>query len=333
MAGAMTPVGIRYSPSLDGIRALAALVIVFYHARPPSFSGGFFGVDVFFVLSGYLITRLLVVEYETQGRLHYGAFIVRRLRRLLPAFLVFLAVYVLVTPLFFVDVPWVKHLRDAAWSAVYLVNYAAGFGEALAVLGHVWSLAVEMQFYLIWPLVIWGLLRCPRWLAIGVIGGLCLVATGWRWWAASNFEGVWDFYVRTDTHCSGLLLGGMLGYWNRRIHAHWAWIGFLILAFAMTFYSTHWLATARYGFSLAEIGAALLLLSQPAWLGNRLLVWLGTMSYGLYLWHYLFMRIMREWGWSWQETLVLGGSLGLLAATLSYYLVERHFYTRRATPA
>lgn len=324
------PAGMRYSPSLDGLRAIAALIIVFYHAKPPSLSGGFFGVDVFFVLSGFLITRLLIVEHAAAGRIDYAAFMSRRLRRLAPALWLFLLVYLVVAPLVFIETPWLKHARDAGWSAVYLVNYASSLSTGVSILGHIWSLAVEMQFYLLWPLLLGVLLRFPRHVVIGAMVLLFVCATAWRWWAAENFGNVWDFYVRADTRASGfLLLGCLLGYLNCQINVRWAWPACLILAFAMTFYSTHWLASARYGFTLAEIGAALLIMSQPAWLGNRILVWIGTLSYGLYLWHYLFMRILREWGWEWPEIIVIGGVLGLLAAALSYYFVEQRFYRRR----
>lgn len=319
---------VSYSPALDGIRALAALVVVVYHARMSGLTGGFFGVDVFFVLSGYLITRLLIAEHERSGRVRLGRFISRRLRRLLPALLLMLAVYLLVSPWVFPNLAPGKHLRDALLTVLYVVNYASFLGGAVSVLGHVWTLAVEMHFYLLWPLVLLGLLRLPRGLAIACIALLYVLATAWRWWGAENLTHLWAFYVRTDTHCSGLLLGYLLGYLNMTIHRHWAWLGLLILAFAMTFFSTVWLPTARYGFSIAELGAALLLLAQPAWLGGTLLAWLGRMSYGLYLWHYPVIRAMRDWVGTdqWLLVLAVGGALGLLGAVLSYYLVERRFY-------
>lgn len=208
----MKPVApVTYSPALDGIRALAALVVVVHHARVPGSPGGFFGVDVFFVLSGYLITRLLIVEHEREGCLRLGHFLIRRLRRLLPALLLMLAAYLLLAPWIFPDVMLSKHFRDAVLTALYVVNYAAYLGGFVSELAHVWSLAVEMHFYLLWPVVLLGILRLPRRLAIAVIASLYIAATAWRWWGAENFATIWTFYVRTDTHCSGLLLGCLLG--------------------------------------------------------------------------------------------------------------------------
>ncbi|KRW60231.1 acyltransferase family protein [Stutzerimonas nitrititolerans] len=318
-----------YSSALDGIRALAALAVAIYHARFPGLPGGFFGVDVFFVLSGYLITRLLMNEHSRQTGIRLGRFIIRRVRRLLPALALMLLTYLLTTPWLFPDVAFTKHLRDAFLSAIYVVNYATALGSGVSVLGHAWSLAVEMQFYLLWPLLLLGLMRLPKPIALGLILVLYVLATALRWWSSEHLA-IWAFYPRTETHCSGLLLGCLLGYAGVSIHRHWAVVGLVVLFLAMTFFSTAWMPTVRYGFTIAEIGAALLILAQPAWLGGSMLAWLGRMSYGLYLWHYPIMRLVRDRdGWEWPEVLLLGGGLGLLLAVLSHYLLERRFHQPR----
>lgn len=320
---------LKYSASLDGVRALAALLIVFYHAPLPYFTGGFFSVDIFFVLSGYLVTRLLCEEWQLTGRVCYWSFMRRRIRRLAPALLLMLLFYLMVAPLFFAEVPWLKHVQDAFWTALYVINYVASFGELISVLGQVWSLAVEMQFYLLWPLILMPILRLPKGVAVLFLLSMYLLATVWRDWSAEHSGDLWAFYIRTDGHCSGLLLGGLIGYWNPRFHRYWTYLAVLILAFAMTFFSTRWLPTAQYGFTIVELGAALLILARPDFLGGALLAWLGRMSYGLYLWHYILMRICQEQGMDWPWVLLVGGGGGLLFAVLSHYLLERHFYQSR----
>ncbi len=163
----------------------------------------------------------------------------------------------------------------------------------------------------------------------GLILVLYLLATALRWWAGEHLAS-WDFYPRTETHCSGLFLGCLLGYARVAIHRYWAVVGVITLFYAMTFFSTRWMPTVIYGFTIAEIGAALMILAQPAWLGGSMLAWLGRMSYGLYLWHYPIMRLVRDRdGWEWPEVLLLGGGLGLLLAVLSHYLLERRFHQPR----
>lgn len=111
------------------------------------------------------------------------------------------------------------------------------------------------------------LVRLPKNLAVAVLILLFVLATGNRWWQATA-DSPWGFYVRTDARASGLILGSLLAYTRWRLDTYWAWAGLLLLAFAMTFFSTYWVPSARYGFTLAELGAALLLMAQPTYLGG-----------------------------------------------------------------
>lgn len=319
----------RYLPSLDGLRAIAAWLIVVYHAKMPGLSGGYMAVDVFLVLSGFLITRLLMAEQQATGRLHYFAFSARRLRRLMPALLAMLAAYLLFAPLLFDHAPWWRHARDALWTALYVVNYASVFGDKLVMLGHVWTLAVEMQFYLIWPLLFLLIRKASPSISLAVVFALFLSVTLWRAWLATHSADLWGFYVRTDARASGLLLGAFIALWGKRLAPIWSGLGVLLLAFSFTFFSTRWLPSALYGFTLTELGAALLILSQPRWLAGTIWTWLALMSYGLYLWHYPIMQALKPWVSDWRLMLLLGGGLGLLCAMASYYLLEQRFYQRR----
>ena len=161
--------GQRYLPGLDGLRALAVGAVIAYHLGLGWAPGGLLGVGVFFTLSGYLITDLLLGQQETTGRLQLADFWLRRARRLLPALFVMLAVVTAWVTL--LDRPLLPATRDAvAASAAYVSNwwliaehrsYFAQFGP-VSPLGHLWSLAVEEQFYLIWPWLLWIGLRWAR---------------------------------------------------------------------------------------------------------------------------------------------------------------------------
>lgn len=318
-----------YLPSLDGLRALAACLIVLYHAKMPNFTGGYMAVDVFLVLSGFLITRLLLLEQAKTGTVNYLTFTQRRLRRLMPALLLMLAAYLLAAGFFFDYAPWWWHARDAAWTSLYLVNYATVFGDKVVLLGHVWTLAVEMQFYLIWPVLFLLIVRLPKLWALVVVFTLFLAVTFWRAYLATYTDDVWGFYVRTDARASGLLLGAFLAFLDRRLNETWAYLGVILLFFSFTFFSTRWLPSAQFGFTVAEAGAALLILSQPRWLAGKLWAWLALMSYGLYLWHYPIMKALALYIDDWYWVAIWGGGLGLLCAAASHYWLERRFYRRR----
>lgn len=320
-----------YLPSLDGLRALAAWLIVLYHAKVPMVSGGYMAVDVFLVLSGFLITRLLIAEHEGTGTINYKAFTLRRLCRLMPALLLMLLVYLIAAPFFFDYAPWASHARDAFWTSLYLINYATIFGDKVILLGHVWTLAVEMQFYLLWPLLFLLIRKAPKRVSLLIVFTLFFAVTGWRAWLATHSGDVWAFYVRTDARASGLLLGAFIALLGKRLPEAWGWLGVLLLTFAFTFYSTRWLPSAQYGFTVAEVGAALIILSQPRWLAGKVWTWLALMSYGLYLWHYPIMQALKPWVDDWRLMALAGGGLGLLCAMASHYWLERRFYQRRVT--
>jgi peptidoglycan/LPS O-acetylase OafA/YrhL len=323
-------ISLSYSPSLDGIRALAALMVAGAHAQVPGLTGGFFGVDVFFVLSGFLITRLLREEHAATGCIHLRGFWGRRLRRLWPALMAFLLVYVLASPFVWAKWSLTRHLQDALLTAAYAVNWATTAGGGVAVLRHVWSLAVEMQFYLVWPPLFVALMRVSPRLLVPFLVCAYVLATGWRWLGAEGLERAWDFYVRTDMHCSGLILGCLIGLVNLRLRQAWAVLGLLMLALASTFFSSGWTATAQYGFTVVEWAAAMIVAARPGWLGAQWFAWFGRMSYGFYLWHYLVMVELRSLPQAdWRVTLLVGGAVGLLAAVVSHHLVERRFHRPR----
>jgi peptidoglycan/LPS O-acetylase OafA/YrhL len=224
---------------LDGLRALAVTSVVIYHFSPSTLTGGFLGVDVFFVISGYLITRLLATEFLRDGRINVAQFYQRRARRLLPALALVLAA-VSVAALVWRD--QLATIRGGVLStAVFGGNWWLAFDHQPyfvstgrpSMLQHMWSLGVEEQFYLIWPLVVAATLAAGR--RAGAKRGLtrrrvvarlsvlsvalALVSTGLTWWIADLQNVPYGndgstLYYATPTHCMGLLLGASFGAWT-----------------------------------------------------------------------------------------------------------------------
>lgn len=313
----------NYNPALDGIRALAVIAVLLFHAMIPWAQGGMGGVDVFFVLSGYLITRILAREADSTGTIELRRFYVRRLRRLYPALLALLAMYLVLAPVMFPSLTTTEWLVEPLAGALYLSDYYRVFGLEPNYLIHLWSLAVEEQFYLLWPLLLLGVTRLDRASAIRLLAGVFVMATAWRAWSALYWAGEEQLYYHFDMRLSGLALGGMLGY--ARIEAR-QWVGWIGLAGTVACVLLISKEDALYYvacITVTEVAAALLVIGAPAALGR--LSWLGKMSYGLYLWHYPLGRWARELGATPWEQFAVSLTLGLAFAALSYYTVEAAF--------
>jgi peptidoglycan/LPS O-acetylase OafA/YrhL len=228
----------RHWRGLDGLRAIAVTAVVVYHFSPLALPGGFLGVDIFFVISGYLITRLLAEEFLRKRRIDVGRFYLRRARRLLPALMLVLAV-VCVAALFWPD--QLATLRGGViaaagfsgnwWLAFDHQSYFVATGRP-SMLQHLWSLGVEEQFYLVWPLAVAATLAAGRRAArrsgrsshyvvarlSALAVGLALASTALTWWLADVHDVPYGndgslLYYGTDTHCMGLLLGASYGAW------------------------------------------------------------------------------------------------------------------------
>ena len=345
-----------YLPGLDGLRALSVTAVLLYHADLPWIPGGFLGVEVFFVISGYLITLLLTEEFGRSSRVSLGNFWLRRARRLLPALYLLLAVVSVVVLLFFRGEA--ANLAAQVWSALaYVTNWYFIFSEqsyfALVerppVFQHLWSLAIEEQFYLVWPLALLGLLKVlghnRRAMAAVIFGGAALSTI----WMSILFQPAVDpsrAYYGTDTRASGLLLGAALALlW--RPNASWAsddvrkrnvlegvgvaGVAVLVICFLQMEEFNSFLY--RGGFFVIGIASLVVIMSavHPATvlgrllLSNPVLVWIGVRSYSLYLWHwpiFVFTRPELDQPLGLYPTLALRLALTVVAAELSYRYVE-----------
>lgn len=340
---------LAYQPALDGLRAVAVLSVMLYHGGVAWAGGGFLGVDLFFVLSGFLITTLLFLEFEARGALDLKDFWARRARRLLPAlFLVLVAV--LVYAAFLAGEAAAAIRRDTLATLFYVSNwwfiasdnsYFQQFADP-SPLTHTWSLAIEEQWYLLLPLVLVLLLprvRSRRLWAVG-FGVLALASAILMMLLASGGSDPSRAYYGTDTRLQALLVGAVLaalftpGVLDRirRPAAFLAPVALLVLlAFVVLVEDTDaWMY--RGGFLLVALVAGLLLVSLLArprsWLASALsiapLVWVGRISYGLYLWHwpvYVVLSPART-GMSGLGLLAVRFAVTFLIAAASFYLVE-----------
>lgn len=308
----------RYSPNLDGIRALAALIVLGFHARLPFLSGGWVGVDVFFVMSGYLITRLLLNETQQTGRVSVAAFYGRRLARLYPTLLVVAATCALLAPRLW---PNINGALDSALSLLYLTDYSHLWHDAPSPLTHTWSLSVEEHFYLLWPLLLPCVLRCRKPALVLLFAYLAL--TAWRLISFHRFG--WEAtYYRFDTRLTGLVLGCLLPFVQlptRKI-VPIAWAAITLVAVGVTYGRPYALGAPMV---LAELAAAVIVLaavhSPGGVLGSAPLAYLGRLSYGIYLWHLPVLWVVDDGQSSyWLFAVAVPASCALAAVT--YHAID-----------
>ena len=322
----VTKRGIQYIPAIDGLRAIAVIAVMLYHLGVSWIPGGFLGVDLFFVISGYVITRLLLDSIQERGGLDLRDFYLARIRRLLPPL-----VFMIVTTSIFVGL-WApdttkKFLTDAPFSLTGAMNWWLVFNhqdyfEASGrppLLQHTWSLAVEAQFYLLWPLILLIVLKYlgkklipAAALIIAATSGVALMFVSFQLDAANSSK-VSHVYFGTDTHSIGLFLGAALAVsWipqnfnlqvTRRAQDFIDGIGvFGFIGILATFLLIDETKPTLYkiAFPLAGLFGTAILISivHPAsrfapLLRNKTLLWIGERSYAIYLWHWVIFQVSR----------------------------------------
>src|SRR6478736_3313509 len=358
-APARIPSGrLQRMPGLEGVRAVAVTAVLLFHANPNWLPGGFLGVAVFFTLSGFLITSLLLSELEARGGLRLGRFYQHRARRLLPA-LVLVLVATSVIAMTVAQDAAARVREDLVAAALYVTNWGyvmhgTPYFEATGrppLLQHLWSLAVEEQFYLVWPLLLYLLWRFGGVLGVrgGAVAGVLASTTLMAWIAIRDgvpfITDSGRVYFGTDTHAMTLLVGAILAtYWTQRgtistltpqfrRTASGIGVASLVgLVAAFRFSDPMSWALYRGGFlwaGLLTAGVVAAAAVNGTGFARALAVpplrWIGQRSYGIYLWHWPIFMVLRPGadleahGWPVQVARV---ALTLLAAALSYRYVE-----------
>ena len=352
----------KYRPDIDGLRAVAIISVVFYHAGFPGISGGFVGVDVFFVISGFLITSLLFNEAVATGRVSLSAFYARRVRRLMPASLLVVAVTLLLGALFMPSAS--DEQRSLARSAITVAFFGSNFyffrtsggyfddpSFSMPLL-HTWSLAIEEQYYLLWPLLMLLVFRCVgvarsegamRVRVVWALGGMLLLSLALCIGTTPDYQNfafyllparVWEFAIGGIVGLAGTTFPSRLQRWAEGLSV--LGLALIVCSVAGLNYRTPFPGWAAI---FPVFGSAVLIVGMSAneqgfvrrLLAVRPLLFIGVLSYSWYLWHWPLLSIYRIYTLGTQNITAnaMLVSVALALAWLTYVWIEHPIRMRR----
>jgi peptidoglycan/LPS O-acetylase OafA/YrhL len=335
----------KHFPALDGLRGIAILLVITHHQLIPlPLKGGFLGVDLFFVLSGFLITTLLLTEFDATENISLKNFYIRRVLRLAPALLLYLLVTLLVTYRLHPE-DFLHQLKLVGLALVYLTNWRMAFGWdfTLDPTAIIWSLSIEEQFYLLWPI---ALFACLSWqmrrssIAVGLLVVIIAILAH-RYRMLADGAELHRLYYGSDTRADAPLMGCLIALlptlklerWSKLIiqgATALAVCAFVYLVSTIE-YSDHFLY--RGGYTLIALLAGVITWNaatdrlgflQPMleWSPLR---WIGKISYGLYLWHWLLLKTTSFYHWVGDHDAWIRLIVAILVSAVCFYVVEQQF--------
>ncbi len=339
----------NHIPALDGLRGVAVLLVMMHHSGFHLFRGGFIGVDLFFIISGFLITSLLIREYEFSATIRFIQFYMRRILRLFPLLVLLLVTYVVVCAIFSSRQGVTDGVIDSLISFFYVTNWAWAFSiHPPDVLRHTWSLSIEEQFYIIWPALLYFFLKRIKKRKLIAYLVLALALSSWliRSVLFMRGAGIFRLYNGLDTRFDSLMTGALLGLVTsyrlipeKFFHSVKGIVKVIsplsVLAVIWICLFVDYSAGIVYKWILAGvnlIGFILILdflVNERSvikkFLNTEWLVLIGRISYGLYLIHYPIFRAMYYYHFDYKLIILLGTSLSLVLAYLSYSFYEKRF--------
>ena len=334
--------------SLDGLRGFSILLVLVSHTFLPYTFGGFIGVDIFFVLSGFLITTLLIEEHKQTNKINFKRFYMRRFLRLAPALVSVIICFYLYSQYFLEGPQQSNAYMAVAGSLFNVANLATAYDWfSMSYLLPTWSLSIEEQFYVIWPLLLLCLLKFTKNQKHLIVYLSLIILLLWinRTLLVLNDASIHRLYFGTDTHSDGLFVGCLAALLADQRHKFNTAIfqcirkwQVLIPITAIVFYMASTITLDKeirslyiWYFPLLEIVSAMLIsylyLQKnnriTFLLSNKYLVWLGSISYGLYLWHWLIFRVIADTGVTGIFIALYGAIISIIVASLSFYFMEK----------